>query len=122
MGRKKNQQFVQIPTARSKDRIAQLCEQLGIDFVETEEANTSLASFLDGNSLPKHGEKPSWWKASGKRVKRGLYRTAKNWYVNADAQAAANCLAKVAVRLGLDLSRIGRGALTTPLRVRFWAT
>lgn len=122
MGRKKNQQFVQIPTARLKDRIAQLCEQLGIDFVETEEANTSLASFLDGDSLPKHGEKPSWWKASGKRVKRGLYRTAKNWYVNADAQAAANCLAKVAVRLGLDLSRIGRGALTTPLRVRFWAT
>ena len=122
MGRKKNQQFVQIPTARLKDRVIQLCEQSGIDFVETEEANTSVASFLDGDTLPKHGEKPTGWKASGKRIKRGLYRTAKNWYVNADAQAAANCLVKVAVRLGLDLSRIGRGALTTPLRVRFWAT
>lgn len=122
MGRKKNQQFVQIPTSRLKDRIVQLCEQYGINFVETEEANTSIASFLDGDTLPKHGEKPIGWKASGKRVKRGLYRTAKNWYVNADAQAAANCLAKVAVRLGLDLSRISRGALTTPLRVRFWTT
>lgn len=119
MGRKTNQQFIQITTARLKDRIAQLCEQYKMSFVETEEANTSVASFLDGDSLPKHGEKPTGWKASGNRVKRGLYRTALNWYVNADAQAAANCLAKVAVKLGLDLSRISRGALTTPLRVRF---
>ncbi|MHC5830458.1 MAG: IS200/IS605 family accessory protein TnpB-related protein, partial [Nostoc sp.] len=60
MGRKANQKFVQIPTAKLKERISQLCQQHGIDFVETEEANTSAASFIDGDSLPKHGEKPSF--------------------------------------------------------------
>lgn len=121
MGRKTNQQFVQIPTARLKKRVSQLCQQYGIRFVETEEANTSAASFFDGDSLPKHGEKPEGWKASGRRVKRGLYRTASNWYINADANGAANILSKVAAILGLDLSGVSRGVLTTPLKVRFWA-
>ena len=42
MGRVNNQKFVSVPTARLKDRIAQLCEQYGIAFVETEESYTSL--------------------------------------------------------------------------------
>ena len=41
MGKKTNQKFVQIPTARLKKRIEQLCEQYGIQFVETEESYTS---------------------------------------------------------------------------------
>ena len=120
MGSKANQKFIQIPTGRLKDRIAQLCEQYGIKFVETEESYTSKASFLDSDSLPTFGEKPEGWKESGKRVKRGLYRTANNWYVNADCNGAANIIRKVAVTLGLDLSRASRGALTSPLRVRLW--
>jgi IS605 OrfB family transposase len=122
MGRKTNQKFVQIPTARLKTRITQMCEVYGIEFVEQEEANTSKASFLDGDSLPKHGEKPEGWKASGKRVKRGLYRTAQNWYINADCNGAANVIRKVSITLGLDLSGVSRGALTSPLRVRLWTT
>ncbi|WP_371934003.1 RNA-guided endonuclease InsQ/TnpB family protein [Chroococcidiopsis sp. CCNUC1] len=118
---KNNQSFVQIPTARLKERISQFCQQYGIRFVEIEEANTSAASFLDNDTLPKHGEKPTNWRASGKRVKRGLYRTANNWYVNCDAQAAANIIRKVAVTLGLDLSGIGRGSLTAPQRIRLWS-
>jgi len=118
---KNNQLFVQIPTSKLKERVRQLCEQYKIRFVETEEANTSAASFLDGDSLPKHGEKPDNSKASGKRVKRGLYRTALNWYINCDAQAAANIIRKVAVTLGLDLSGIGRGSLTAPQRIRLWS-
>jgi putative transposase len=53
LGSKTNQSFVQIPTARLKDRISQLCEQHGIQFVETEESYTSKASFLDSDELPK---------------------------------------------------------------------
>lgn len=121
MGAKTNQKFVQIPTARLKTRISQLCEQYGIEFVETEEAYTSQASFIDGDSLPKHGEKPEGWKSSGKRVKRGLFRTASNWYINADCNGAANVLRKVATMLELDLSGVGRGELTAPSRVRLWA-
>jgi transposase len=58
MGKKANQKFVQIPTARLKNRIAQLCEQHGIQFVETEESYTSKASFVDRDFLPTIGEKP----------------------------------------------------------------
>jgi IS605 OrfB family transposase len=121
MGRRTNQQFVQIPTARLKERIAQLGEVYGIEVIEHEEANTSVASFLDSDSLPAHGEKPEGWQSSGKRVKRGLFRTAQNWYINADANGAANCIRKVSITLGLDLSGVSRGALTSPLRVRLWA-
>jgi len=120
LGKKTNQKFVQIPTARLKDRIAQLCEQYGLQFVETEEANTSAASFLDHDALPKHGEKPADWQASGKRVKRGLYRTLMHWYINADGNGGANILAKVSMRLGLDLSQVSRAALTQPQRFRLW--
>jgi putative transposase len=84
MGRKNNQKFVQVPTARLKDRISQLCEQYGIRFVETEESYTSKASFLDSDILPKYGEKPERWKESGRRVQRGLYRSADKTEINAD--------------------------------------
>ena len=118
---KTNQKFVQIPTGRLKDRIAQLCEQHGLRFVETEESYSSKASFADLDLLPKFGEKPEGWQASGKRVKRGLYRTAQGWLLNADCNGAANIGRKVAMMLGLDLSGISRGSLSAPLRVPLWS-
>ncbi|ATS17532.1 transposase [Parathermosynechococcus lividus PCC 6715] len=122
LGKKTNQKFVQIPTARLKERIAQLAEQYGIEFVETEESYTSQASFVDGDFLPTFGEKPDSWKSSGKRTKRGLFRTAQNWYINADCNGAANILRKVATMLGLSLSGVGRGSLTAPTRIKLWVT
>jgi len=122
LGNKTNQKFVQVPTARLKARIAQLCEQYGIEFVETEESYTSQASFVDADVLPTIGAKPEGWRASGKRTKRGLYRTASNQYINADANGAANILRKVSMTLGFDLSGVSRGALTHPTRIRFWVT
>jgi IS605 OrfB family transposase len=118
MGRKTNQKFVQIPTGRLKDRIAQLCEQYGLRFVEAEESYSSKASFVDNDLLPKFGEKPEGWLPSGKRIKRGLYRTAQGWLINADCNGCANIARKVAIMLGLDLSGIGRGALASPLRLK----
>lgn len=120
MGKKNNQKFVQIPTASLKDRIAQLCEQYGIKFVETEESYTSKSSFLDNDVLPKFGEKPEGWQSSGKRIKRGLFKTQSNILVNADANGAANIIAKVAIKLGLELSGISRVSLIAPLKVRLW--
>ncbi len=121
MGAKTNQKFVSVPTAKLKDRIAQLCEQYGIQFVETEESYTSKASFLDNDELPKYGEKPQSWKSSGKRVKRGLFRTATFGYINADCNGAANILRKVKGKLNLDLSGLTRGVLTAPNRLRLWS-
>jgi IS605 OrfB family transposase len=120
MGAKTNQKFVQIPTARLKERIKQLCDIYGIQFIETEESYTSKASFLDSDIIPVYGEKPELWKESGKRVKRGLYRSAKNILINADCNGAANIARKVAATLGLDLDGVSRGALTMPLKFNLW--
>lgn len=128
LGNKTNQNFVQIPTARLKARIQQLCELYGIKFEETEESYTSKASFLDTDTIPIYGEKPVGeatlkelgWNASGKRVKRGLYRSSQGVEINADCNGAANILRKVAVKLGLNLSGISRGELKAPLKFRFW--
>ena len=121
MGSKTNQKFVQIPTGKLKDRIAQMCGQYGIKFVETEESYSSKASFFDNDLLPTFGAKPEGWQASGKRVKRGLYRTSQGWLINADCNGAANIGKKVAMMLGIDLSGISRGDLSAPLRLKLWS-
>ena len=122
IGKRNNQNFVQLPTAKLKKRLQSVLEELGINFVETEEAYTSKASFLDGDSLPKYGEKPNGWKASGKRTTTKLYRTAAGWIINADCNGAANILRKVASILDLNLSEITRGAVTRPLRLNLYPT
>ncbi len=128
MGKKNNQEFVQIPTARLKDRIQQLCQQYGIEFIETEESYTSKSSFLDNDILPTYDEKlqEQEYKFSGKRgqrrkgklhnLGRGGYQTKMGIRINSDAQGAANILKKVAIQLGLDLTKIGRAVLTLPQR------
>jgi len=68
LGSKTNQSFVQISTARLKERSSQLCEQHGIRFIETEESYTSKASFLDSAELPRFGAQPEGWKESRRRV------------------------------------------------------
>lgn len=123
MGKKTNQKFISIPIAKLKNRIAQLCEQYGIKFVETEESYTSKSSFLDNDMLPRFGEKPEQWQSSGKRVKRGLFRTATFGYINADCNGAANIIRKINVngKFNLDLSGFTRGVLTAPIRIRLWS-
>ena len=121
LGSKTNQKFVQIPTARLKDRIAQLCDYYEINFVETEESYTSKSSFLDGDLLPTFGAKPEGWQPSGKRVNRGLYRTANGCKLNADCNGAANIIRKVAMKLGLVLDGISRVSLSAPLKLRLWS-
>ena len=121
MGDKNNQQFVQIPLAKLKVRIEQLCSIYNIRFVQTEEANTSCASYLDEDSLPEYGQKPQGWKASGQRIKRGLYKTSAGSFVNSDLNGSANILRKVARNLDIDLSRLGRRCLTTVSRIKLWA-
>lgn len=126
LGSRENQKFVQMPLARLKDRIQQLCEEYGLVFFEQEESYTSVSSHLDGDTLPVYGHKPDGWIPSGRRAKRGLYRTAKKEKINADLNGAANILQKwhvtrKPVEGSLQPDRRGRPCLTTAKRVRLWA-
>jgi putative transposase len=116
MGTRNNQNFVQIPTGKLKARLRQLCQASGIQFIETEESYTSKSSFLDGDFLPTFGEKPESWKPSGRREKRGQYKTAQGILINADCNGAANIIRKVATQLGLNLVKVSRAALNLPKR------
>ena len=119
MGRKTNQKFVSVPTARLKKRIQQLAGQYSIEFIEQEESYSSQASALDLDEIPVYGEKPEGWKPSGKRVKRGLYRTADGETINADGNGAWNIGRKAKVA-GMQQCKPSRGVLTSPRRLRLW--
>jgi transposase len=116
--------LVLFPNSHSTDInvTVEYSEQYELRFVETEESYTSKASFVDADFLPTIGEKPEGWTASGKRIKRGLYRTRDGIRINADCNGSANILRKVAAKLRLSLDGVSRGALIAPLRVRIWAT
>ncbi|MCC5657854.1 transposase [Nostoc sp. XA010] len=120
MGKKNNQKFVQIPTARLKKRIEQLCEQYGIEFIETEESYTSKSSFIDNDVLPTFGAKPEGWKSGGIRITRGQFQTSTGIKINSDCHGAINIIKKVAAIFKFDLSGVGRGCLSQPKKVRLW--
>ncbi len=84
LGRKNNQNIVQISTSRLKNRIKELALAVGIVFTETEEAYSSKASYLDNDLVPKFGEKPSAYKFSGRRITRGTYKSAAGIICSAD--------------------------------------
>jgi putative transposase len=117
MGKRNNQKFTQIPIFTFKRKLESLCERYGIEVIEQEESYTSKASALDGDTLPTwNADNPQTRKFSGKRVKRGLYRTAKGWLVNADANGALNILRKHTSKLDEFLGQF-RGCLAQPVRV-----
>ena len=93
MGRKNNQNFVNIPYAKLFHQLSYKGLLKGIEVIFTEESYTSKASFFDKDYLPKYGESDNH-KFSGIRIKRGLYRDSKGNIWNADLNGAANIMRK----------------------------
>ena len=112
-----NQNFVNIPYGKLRDKLIYLCKLYGIEFKLQEESYTSKASFFDGDEIPIYDkENPQEYKFSGKRIKRGLYQTSTGKLINADCNGALNILRKSKV---VDLSVLyNRGELNTPKRIR----
>jgi putative transposase len=97
MGKRTNQNFVQIPHARFIQMLTYKAEIVGICVLLTEESYTSKASFLDRDPLPtyKKGEATTYT-FSGKRIKRGLYCASDGQLINADINGSGNIIRKVA--------------------------
>lgn len=114
LGKRNNQSFTNIPFAKLGDKLEYLCKLYGISFVAQEESYTSKASFWDKDDIPAYDNKDH--KFSGRRVKRGLYRTKDGKTLNADINAALNILKKSSV---VSLAALySRGAVDTPVRIR----
>jgi IS605 OrfB family transposase len=117
MGCRNNQNFVQIPLWNFRGKLKALCERYGLIYQETEESYTSKASFLDGDPVPTYNALyPQTYTFSGRRVKRGLYRSKSGHLINADLNGSANILVKSKHRL--DFQRVCSGLLANPLRVK----
>lgn len=98
LGKRTNQNFVQIPHARFIAMLTYKAELVGIAVRITEESYTSKASLLDLDPLPvrdpNNGNEKH--KFSGKRITRGLYRASDGRVINADIGGAGNIIRKVA--------------------------
>ena len=117
LGKVTNQNFVNIPFGKLRDKLQYLCKLYGIKYIEQEESYTSKASFWDKDEIPVYNDdNPKQYTFSGKRVHRGLYKTASGYKFNADVNGALNILrkSKVVSLLGLYC----RGELDTPVRIR----
>ena len=117
LGKLTNQSFVQIPYGRLRDKLEYLCTLYGINYIKQEESYTSKASFFDRDDIPVYNVyNPKDYSFSGTRVKRGLYKTKNNKYLNADINGALNILKKSKV---VDLNILyNRGDVDTPVRIR----
>ena len=117
IGSMNNQNFVNIPYGKLRDKLIYLCKLYGIEFKLQEESYTSKASFFDGDEIPIYDkENLQEYVFSGKRIKRGLYQTSAGELINADCNGALNILRKSKV---VDLSVLyNRGELNTPKRIR----
>ena len=88
-----------------------------MNYAEQEESYTSKASFLDLDEIPIYNaDNPYTGTFSGRRIKRGLYRSANGTLINADVNGAANILRKS--KQNFSLEELCKGVLATPTRIR----
>jgi putative transposase len=88
LGKRNNQNFVSIPYYLLIQIIEYKAKEAGIIVKLQDEAHTSKCSFLDEESVEHHE------KYMGKRIKRGLFRSATGILINADVQGAYNIIRK----------------------------
>lgn len=88
MGRRNNQTFVSIPFEKFIGMMEYKCRMAGITVIQANESHTSKCSFLDMEPIGHHDE------YVGKRIRRGLFRSASGYMINADLNGSLNIMRK----------------------------
>lgn len=88
LGKKTNQNFVNIPHCKFIEMISYKCKLEGITLNVREESYTSKCSFLDLEPICKQKT------YLGKRVKRGLFKASNGKRINADVNGMYNIMRK----------------------------
>jgi len=88
IGKKNNQNFVQVPIMRFLEMVKYKAELEGITVTYQEESYTSKCSFLDLEEVKRQV------KYKGRRLIRGLFKSAEGILINADLNGAYNILRK----------------------------
>ncbi len=112
IGKKNNQNFVNIPHAKLIQQIEYKAKLQGIEVVTITENYTSKTSFIDDEKICKHDE------YCGKRIKRGLFKTKEGYFINADINGAFNILRKATPNFNVKNIKNGaEGTVVSPLKV-----
>ena len=117
LGKQNNQNLINMPFGLFRDKLEYLCKLNGIIFTKQEESYTSQASFFDNDDIPTYDKNNyQHYSFSGKRIKRGLYKSKNNKIINADVNGALNILKKSKV---VSLNGLyNSGEVNTPIRIR----
>jgi|AGSF01.1.fsa_nt_gi transposase, IS605 OrfB family, central region len=95
LGKQTNQNFVTVPHARLIEMLEYKAVLVGIKVIVQEESYTSQSSFLNLDPIPVYGSIGDMDVTfSGKRIKRGLYKTSSGRLINADVNGSYNILRK----------------------------
>ena len=109
MGKRNNQNFVSILFEKLISQIQYKAEEAGIKVVVTEESYTSKTDHYSGEEMCHHES------YLGKRIHRGLFRSATGKILNADLNGAIGILRKV---VGERLWQVAdRGEVAIPSRI-----
>ena len=113
LGKKNNQNFIQIPFNILIDLITYKGKEKGIDVITTEESYTSKCSFFDNEEICSHDQ------YQGKRIKRGLFRTSNGKTINADVNGALNIIKKVIPTFSCETAKLEVADVANPIRISF---
>jgi putative transposase len=111
MSKVSNQNFVTIPHDKLIQKIIYKANTEGITVITANESHTSKCSFLDNESIEHHNN------YAGKRIKRGLFKSATGKLLNADVNGALNIIRKVFPNVFNSKTNGIAGTLTFPLRL-----
>jgi len=110
IGDKNNQNFVSIPFDKFINQLEYKGIKYGLKVKTINEAYTSKCSALDLESIQKHDS------YKGKRIKRGLFRTANKRILNADVNGALNIMRK-GIQNDEFIHLSGRGFVYNPVKI-----
>ena len=120
IGKKNNQNFVNIPHQMFINQLKYKCQLEGINVVEQEESYTSKVSFFDNDFIPTYQVNDELFNHSGKRIKRGLYKTSSGLVLNADINGSLNIMRKYLNEVCDEIiSPANRGLVMNPVKIQF---
>jgi putative transposase len=96
LGKRTNQNFVNLSREKFVEKLGYKLGSHGVELVVTNESYTSKTSVVDNDKMPirYNPNAKSIHTFSGKRIKRGLYKSSDGTLLNADANGAYNILRK----------------------------
>lgn len=110
IGSKNNQNFVNVPHSTFIKMIEYKAQLLGVSVIITNESYTSKCNFIDNEPLVKQTQ------YLGKRVKRGLFKSADGYKINADINGSFNIARKVIPKFNIIEKGI-EAVVVSPIRI-----